>query len=373
MAKHGSLMVVGSGITSVGQLTLQAQGWIKHADKVLYCVIDPATEIWIKQLKPQAEDLFAYLHDAKPRQDAYQEMANKMLQDVRAGLDVCAVFYGHPGVFVRPVRLAIEKARQLGYTAGMIPGVSALDCLFADLNIDPAEKGCQLLDATDYLLRGRTLNTDGHVVLFQIGVVGDSDYRRAGVDARHLPTLVEELTKEYGADHEVIHYIAAKYPVCVPVIQRLPLSKVRLDNAEVTDESTLYIPPKKHPDVEAAKRKEEEEKKEATMRGRLNVNLRGPEKRAMPYRPSADTSRLANFIGYLSQNPKALAQYFLDPDAAIAAYGGLTDAERAAISSRKQDQIHAAMTDPGLAPAVPPPPDDVPVPPIVFRPANSIW
>ena len=43
------------------------------------------------------------------------------------------------------------------------------DLRSADLSVDPSRPGLQILEATDLLLRERTLFTDGHVVLFQVG------------------------------------------------------------------------------------------------------------------------------------------------------------------------------------------------------------
>ena len=42
---RGSLVVVGSGIKCAAQFTSEAISHIKNADKVLYCVADPATEV----------------------------------------------------------------------------------------------------------------------------------------------------------------------------------------------------------------------------------------------------------------------------------------------------------------------------------------
>jgi hypothetical protein len=36
-----------------------------------------------------------------------------------------------------------------GFDAVMLPGISAEDCLFADLGIDPGMIGCQSFEATD--------------------------------------------------------------------------------------------------------------------------------------------------------------------------------------------------------------------------------
>jgi precorrin-2 methylase len=63
---------------------------------------------------------------------------------VREGLNVCAAFYGHPGVFVYASHQSIRLARAEGFEAQMLPGISAEDCVFADLGIDPENMGVRV-------------------------------------------------------------------------------------------------------------------------------------------------------------------------------------------------------------------------------------
>lgn len=335
MAKKGSLMVVGSGIKSVGHITLEAQGWIRQADIVLYCVADPATEIWIKQMNTNAEDLSRFYAPGTPRGTTYDEMKKRMLQCVREDKDVCAVFYGHPGVFVRPSHEAIMEAAKDGYAAGMIPGVSALDCLLADLNIDPAQSGCQMYDATDYLLYNRTLNRDCHVVLYQIDSVGVSSHNSAGYDSHNLPILVDKLQETYGPDHMIVHYQAAKYPICQALIQNLQISE--LAPAMLTSASTLYIPPQIRwdPDPEMARR--------LGLTGATSAT-QGSGDDAIPYRPAVAKSKLASLISDLSQNPRLLAAYRSNPQHILQQYGGLSEAENAAAGRAEPDADAIRMT-----------------------------
>lgn len=98
-----------------------------------------------------------------------------MLKDVRLGMSVVGVFYGHPTVFVYPTRRVIAIAREEGYQAKMLPGISAEDCMFADLNMDPSDPGCVTYEATDFLARDRVLDTCSHLILWQVGCVGVRD------------------------------------------------------------------------------------------------------------------------------------------------------------------------------------------------------
>lgn len=168
-------------------------------------------------------------------------MVQVMLDNVRAGRDTCAVFYGHPGIFVYPTHKAISILRQEGYRAAMLPAISALDCLWADLGVDPSSVGSQTFEATDLLLRQRPMATDSHVVVWQIGCVGDAGFNFAGYDNRNLDILVSYLEQFYGPDHEVVHYQGSQFPICSSHCDRMPLAELR--HAAVTGISTLYIPP----------------------------------------------------------------------------------------------------------------------------------
>lgn len=99
-------------------------------------------------------------------------MAETILASVRKGNMTVAVFYGHPGVFVTPSHRAIYIARQEGYKAKMLPGVSAEDCLYADLDIDPASSGCSMYEASFLLLEPDRLDSRHHLIIWQVGCVG---------------------------------------------------------------------------------------------------------------------------------------------------------------------------------------------------------
>jgi precorrin-2 methylase len=74
-AKPGQLTIVGSGISSIGQLTLQALAHIEQADIVFYALPDPATEAFIQQKNSNCVDLCTLYDDGKPRMDTYLQMS----------------------------------------------------------------------------------------------------------------------------------------------------------------------------------------------------------------------------------------------------------------------------------------------------------
>jgi precorrin-3B methylase len=240
-AEHGQLVVVGGGIRAISDMTLDAEAQIRAAEKVLYCVADPVTERRLHALNPTAESLYGLYGDNKPRMDTYVEMLEAILTPVRAGLRVCVVFYGHPGVFAWSTHQAVRRARLEGFRAEMHPGISADASLFADLGIDPSEPGCHSLEATDFLIHCRTPDVSAHVLLWQAECVGDFGFKFSGYRRHNFDVLIERLRIFYSDAHPIIIYDATMLPQGRPRIIMSTIGSITKD--DLTGISTLYLPP----------------------------------------------------------------------------------------------------------------------------------
>jgi len=207
---------------------------------VLYLVNDPLTERWIGRLSRNARSLAGFYAEGKDRAHTYAGMVDEILSAVRAGRRVAAAFYGHPGVFVDPGHEAVRRARAEGFRARMLAAVSAEDCLFADLGIDPGEAGCQSYEATAFLVYDYRIEPTALLVLWQIGFVGERAMP-VGPPRPPLDILVERLREFYPTSHATVLYEASSYAVCGPAVTQQPLGQ--LAEAEVTPMATLVIPP----------------------------------------------------------------------------------------------------------------------------------
>jgi precorrin-6B methylase 1 len=235
-------VVVGTGLRTVGQMTAEAIAWIQAADKVLYVVGDPVAEEMLYALNPDGTESLQKLYgEGKRRLDTYEQMIDRILECVRGGLRTCAVFYGHPGVFVYPSHEAVHRARREGYSAVMLPGVSAEDCLFADVGVDPATTGCLSYEATDFLFHQRAMDPSAALVLWQIGVLGNEHYTAGDYDTRLMPLLVQKLARAYPLGHEVVAYEAAVHVGCLPRLARVPIAA--LPTTPMSAATTLFVPP----------------------------------------------------------------------------------------------------------------------------------
>ena len=242
--KKGSLVVVGTGIDVAGQMTIKAKSYIENADIVFAAAPGKAAMHWLNSLNKNVVSLMDLYAEGKSRVNTYRQMTSRIVDAVHEGQDVCAAFYGHPGVFVTPSHKAIAQLKAEGYDAHMEPGISAEDCLIADLGIDPGMTGSQAFETSQFLFYKHTIDPSCMVLFWQIGIAGEHSFRTSLPDKCQLglEVLTSILLKDYPADHEVILYEAASLPILPPRIERMPLADLPL--CKPTAISTLVIPSK---------------------------------------------------------------------------------------------------------------------------------
>lgn len=244
-ARRG-LVVVGSGIEFGRHASERCLSEIREAE-VVFCLVDPFALAMIQGFRPDAIDLGAHYAPGKDRRLTYREMDDAIMAEVRAGKHVCAVFYGHPGVFADVPHAVVRKAREAGIPARMEPGISAEACLYADLGFDPGRHGVQSMEATQFLVQSRVPDTSALVLLWQVALSGDLTCTRLHAEPAGLQQLVDRLRQWYPAGHEVILYEAASLPIADCRAQRLPLRD--LAGAHYEEFTTLVIPPLRDADV----------------------------------------------------------------------------------------------------------------------------
>jgi hypothetical protein len=215
----GSLVIVDTGVVAVNQVTVEGHRWIQQSDWVLFLGADPVTEHWLAKLNENVESLDGL--------ETADEIVERMLDHVRAGLAVCLAYHGRSALVAQVLREAIALGRAEKMLSAIVPGVSPLDCLFADLGLDPLRDGCQIFAADHLTEHGRRI--DPGIAL----IVSLSD------DAAHAD-LLELLRKAYTAGREAVIYEPARYIVLEPVIRRGAIGEI--GEQDLAGASYLYIP-----------------------------------------------------------------------------------------------------------------------------------
>ena len=227
-----------------GQVTPLAQSYLETADVVVSAVPNIFTRKWIQDISKDFICILDHYSDCdvegKSRRDTYRRMADTILAQVRAGKTVCAAFYGHPGIFACISHIAISDARAEGYSAEMLPGISAEDCLVADLGMDPGRTGMQSMETTQFMIYERKLDPTAMFVLWQPALAGELSLKRFETTAARIQVLVDKLARDYPLDHTVILYEAATNPFEKNRIEKIQLRD--LPTTPMTTATTLVIP-----------------------------------------------------------------------------------------------------------------------------------
>jgi len=237
----GSLVCVGTGMLLGAHISPITKSHIEQADVVFSLMSTGITERWLNEMHNDVRSLQYCYQEGKNRNITYNEMVEAILTEVRFGKKVVAAFYGHPGVFACISHRAIKQAKLENFSAQMEAGISAEDCLYADLAIDPGKTGCINYEASQFMFYKRSIDPAAHLILWQVGLAGDKSLTKFSTGKAYRQVLVDLLLETYPADHEVILYQAKVLPIDTIRAEHIALSD--LIDAELHMHTTLVIPP----------------------------------------------------------------------------------------------------------------------------------
>ncbi|MDU0353914.1 SAM-dependent methyltransferase [Paraglaciecola aquimarina] len=110
--QQGSLVVVGTGISVAGQMTLMAQSYIENADIVFTGISNIIGENVVQKLNANTVGLDDLYQAGKSRATTYQQMTDRIVNAVKAGHKVCAAFYGHQRYSLTHLMLPLNKYKR---------------------------------------------------------------------------------------------------------------------------------------------------------------------------------------------------------------------------------------------------------------------
>jgi hypothetical protein len=240
MNASGRLVCIGLGMTAGAHLTPRAQSYIERSDILFADVPNALFEAWLKEMHDDVRSLESIRGQDRPPSDIDRAIADVLLAEVRKGANVCAAFYGHPGIFGGAARAALQIARSEGYSTHLEPGISAEDCLYADLDIDPGKYGCQHFEASQLMRYRRSIDSSAYLVLWNIDSPADALVSKSNTIA-YRKVLLDVLADDYSPDHTIVVYRPASLMDRNPYVLKLPLAL--LPWAAIGPHACLVVPP----------------------------------------------------------------------------------------------------------------------------------
>lgn len=240
-AVKGSLVCVGTGMTLGAHISPIVRSYIQEAEFLYVLASDGLVEQWLLEMNSNAQSLQNFYQVGQSRLISYNAMVSCIVDKVVEGNKVVAAFYGHPSVFACVPHQAIQQVASLGLSSKVEPGISAEDCLYADLQIDPGEFGCAHYETSQFMFYKRQIDTAAYLILWQVCIAGDTTFTQLSTNASYREVLIQILLKFYPSDHTVILYEAPTLPV--HTFRRTEIMLQDLVNAELNQQTTLVIPP----------------------------------------------------------------------------------------------------------------------------------
>lgn len=238
------IWIAGLGVRAVNQVTREVEQALRASHHVLYLDAGAATRPYLSSLCPRVTSLFEQSYAAeRPRINAYEHMAISVVQAALEDPPVTFAIHGHPVVAVHAPFLVLEMAKALDLRVEILPGISSLDTLFADLRLDPVVHGLQMYEATDLLLRRRPLQNDVPAIIWQIGPLETALHSQRVSRPERFTRFIAHLRQFYPAGHAVAAIYCSPHPLMPPAILRFALEEMGKHAGEIHAGFTLYVPP----------------------------------------------------------------------------------------------------------------------------------
>jgi uncharacterized protein YabN with tetrapyrrole methylase and pyrophosphatase domain len=239
------IYIIGTGMRGYRQITKEAEAAIEASERLYSIHLSDLYDGYLSEFDIERVDLRDYYQEGKDRVDTYEEIAETVLDAGEScSAPITFAIYGHPMVFVSPSEIVIDRADERGLTVETRPGISSMDCLYVDLEIDPGKGGIQMFEATDMLLREWELNPEVPAMIWQIGAVESSIHHTSVEDKPERYSRVREYLQQfYPDDHSVVAAQTPIYPTTEPKQYEFQLDEFESMHEDLNKLQTLYIPP----------------------------------------------------------------------------------------------------------------------------------
>jgi precorrin-6B methylase 1 len=237
------ITIVGLGVLNVDQVTYETVRAIRRSNEVLFVDTGVATSAFLEKFCPKVTSLYATSYsESGCRLGSYDRMAVAVIEAALDHPPVTFAMGGHPIVGAEAPFLIHEMARLLDLEVVTLPGISAMDCMFSELMIDPCVDGLQMYEATDLLLRRHSLLPAVPALIWQIGVVETRLHTQRRSKPLRFDRFKAHVLQFYPPGHLVTAYFASQHPLMRSQILQFPMGEIGNYAEQLHAGFTLFIP-----------------------------------------------------------------------------------------------------------------------------------
>lgn len=242
----GLITVVGSGMVAPRDLTLGGAAAIQRADAVVYSAPWPGISDWLDGLGARRViDISRLYVENAVDSDNYDSIIGELYKMLGEAADLVYVVPGNPTLGVTTTSVLVDDSRRFpGLEVIVLPGVSSLDTISVDLQVDYLDRGTVAVDANRLLMYEIKLDPTLGTVIYHPGSVGTTrvDFKSPW-ESNRLHLLQDYLLRTHVPSHPYRIVLCASAPGRDPEILSGTLGQLAADVRRIEYGSSLYIPP----------------------------------------------------------------------------------------------------------------------------------
>jgi siroheme synthase len=240
---QASIVIVGSGIKVPDHLTIEALRVLASASEIWTNVPELEHAELAKVVGQAPHSLWPFFRTDRPRLASYQAITTHLLERARAVRHLAYLTQGHPLVLDRVATELLRQSNNQGVSvSSVLPGISSIDTILADIRYEPA-RGLQVFDATTFVRRETRIDGRAGLLLLQPGVFGtDMPRLTSNAPVPQLTDLQDALHKTYPGEHPAILIRSATASMAKQRFQTT-IGDLHSVPATALAASTLWIPP----------------------------------------------------------------------------------------------------------------------------------
>ena len=226
----------------VAQITLESNHLLQQMDCVFHLEDGPEISEYLASIEGAEISLRHLYVEGKPREQAYKEIANVVLEAALTGRKCGYLTQGNP-VFLNNVVFNLrDSAAQNGIPFFVYPGVSSIDTILTDLFLAVEATGLQAFEATHFVRMRPQIDKRVPLILFQPAIVEAFDVRfTTGAYEPGVKILQDVLAEMYGSSQEWILLRSAMSRDDSAMVSTGTVSEL-LEKAKHLELGTLIIP-----------------------------------------------------------------------------------------------------------------------------------
>jgi hypothetical protein len=238
---RADLYLLGAGISFPEHLTMQTIEILTACNRI--CSNLPQSELdnLPEALRAKCRSLWPLYQENRNRSENYHIVAKAVLDEAAQKSPVAWMTQGHPLIFDSVSEALLKAAPLHGWRVCVVPAISCLDTILAELGYDPAG-GLVIYEATSLVMQNLPLVPSFATLLLQPSAFGSNLTHYSSRWTPDLRPLRDHLLSFFTADHRCAFVRSNSQRVGPSQVSWWELAALTSAPFDVVAGSTLFLP-----------------------------------------------------------------------------------------------------------------------------------